>query len=58
MIYVSSLTGRMVCSLYVQLHVDKKKLIVEKVNSIPCGHVAWNLRLLDQLEENLHQPAE
>jgi len=46
--------GRAVSSIYVQPPGDQK-LTVGKVNSIPCGHVACNLRLLHQLEENLHQ---
>jgi len=46
--------GRAVCSLYVQLPGDQK-LTAGKVDSIPFGHVACNLRLLDQLEENPHQ---
>jgi len=31
-------------------------MTVRKADSMPCNHIACNLRLLDQLEENLHQP--
>jgi len=50
-----SLMCRAVGSLYVQLPSDKK-LTAGKVDSIPCGHVACNMRLLDQLEEKSPSP--